>query len=215
MPLHKETLVSIVTDTEITQSSVSLVDKRPRGGSDRVVPITGASWCSASSSRCSTIASTRSRGAPDAKFLGAGMFGGGAEQGRRDGVARRERAGRQDPGGPRAPSRSRRSGPASSASAPAELDRAKKWMAAFYERAYTERDKTESGSFAQEYLNHFLEEEPSPGIEYEYKLVQQLLPGYRRRKSPRSARRSSPTTAGSSSPRRRRRPTSRCRPKTS
>ena len=50
-------------------------------------------------------------------------------------------------------------------------------MAAFYERAYTERDKTESGSFAQEYLNHFLEGEPSPGIEYEYRLVQQLLPG--------------------------------------
>src|SRR6185369_3177721 len=60
---------------------------------------------------------------------------------------------------------------------PGELDRAKKWMAAFYERAYTERDKTESGSFAQEYLNHFLQGEPSPGIEYEYKLVQQLLPG--------------------------------------
>src|SRR6185369_5957759 len=59
----------------------------------------------------------------------------------------------------------------------AELDRAKKWMAAFYERAYTERDKTESGSFAQEYLNHFLEGEPSPGIEFEYRLVQQLLPG--------------------------------------
>ena len=50
-------------------------------------------------------------------------------------------------------------------------------MAAFYERAYTERDKTESGSFAQEYLNHFLEGEPAPGIEYEYRLVQQLLPG--------------------------------------
>jgi zinc protease len=59
----------------------------------------------------------------------------------------------------------------------AELDRAKKWMAAYYERAYTERDKTESGSFAQEYLNHFLEGEPSPGIEFEYRLVQQLLPG--------------------------------------
>ena len=58
-----------------------------------------------------------------------------------------------------------------------EMDRARKWMAAFYERAYTERDKTESGSFAQEYLNHFLEGEPSPGIDYEYALVQQLLPG--------------------------------------
>ena len=35
----------------------------------------------------------------------------------------------------------------------AEMDRAKKWMAAFYERAYNERDKTESGSFAQEYVD--------------------------------------------------------------
>ena len=84
----------------------------------------------------------------------------------------------------------------------AELERAKKWMAAFYERAYTERDKTESGSFAQEYLNYFLDDEPSPGIEYEYRLVQQLLPddhGRRsrrrlaqapaRRRQPRDARR--------------------------
>ena len=53
-----------------------------------------------------------------------------------------------------------------------ELDRAKKWMAAVYERAYSERDKTESGSFAQEYLEHFLKDEPSPGIAYEYQLVQ-------------------------------------------
>ena len=57
-----------------------------------------------------------------------------------------------------------------------ELDRAKAWMAGFMERAYNERDKTESGSYAQEYLNYFLEDEPSPGIAYEYRLVQQLLP---------------------------------------
>ena len=50
-------------------------------------------------------------------------------------------------------------------------------MTAFYERAYNERDKTESGSFAQEYLSYFLDGEPSPGIEYEYRLVQQVLPG--------------------------------------
>ena len=49
-------------------------------------------------------------------------------------------------------------------------------MAAFYERAYTERDKTESGSFAQEYVSYFLNDEPSPGIAYEYQLVKQLLP---------------------------------------
>ena len=44
-----------------------------------------------------------------------------------------------------------------------ELDRAKQWMAAFYERAYNERDKTESGSFAQEYLSYFLERRAEPG----------------------------------------------------
>ena len=57
-----------------------------------------------------------------------------------------------------------------------ELDRAKQWMAAFYEHAYTDRDKTESGSFAQEYVSYFLNDEPSPGIAYEYQLVKQLLP---------------------------------------
>src|SRR5262249_28086119 len=39
-----------------------------------------------------------------------------------------------------------------------------------------DRTKTESGSFAQEYISYFLNSEPSPGIEYEYKLVGQLLP---------------------------------------
>src|SRR5205085_4836040 len=60
--------------------------------------------------------------------------------------------------------------------AASELARAKAWMKAFYEHAYTDREKTESGSFAQEYVSYFLNDEPSPGIEYEYKLVQQLLP---------------------------------------
>jgi zinc protease len=58
-----------------------------------------------------------------------------------------------------------------------EFDRAKKWMLAAFERAYTERDKTESGSYVEEYVNHFLQDEPSPGIDYEYKLLQALLPG--------------------------------------
>ena len=51
-------------------------------------------------------------------------------------------------------------------------------MAAFYERAYTERDKTESGSFAQEYLNHFLEgRADARASTTSTQLVQQLLPG--------------------------------------
>ena len=71
----------------------------------------------------------------------------------------------------------RRTAPCSTASAPGELDRAKKRIVASYDRAYAERDKTESGGYVQEYVNHFLEDEPSPGIDYERKLVQALLPG--------------------------------------
>ncbi len=50
-------------------------------------------------------------------------------------------------------------------------------MAAYYEQAFNERDKSESGGYADEYIRHFLEGEPAPGIEYEYRLVQNVLPG--------------------------------------
>ena len=43
------------------------------------------------------------------------------------------------------------------------------------ERAYNERDKSESGSYADEYIQNFLEQEPIPGIENEYRYHQQFL----------------------------------------
>jgi zinc protease len=58
-----------------------------------------------------------------------------------------------------------------------ELDRTKIWLLRRMEKAYRERDNTESGSFAREYMRHFLEGEPIPGIAYEYQAVNQLLPG--------------------------------------
>jgi len=57
-----------------------------------------------------------------------------------------------------------------------ELDRAKKNLAAGYEQVYQERDKSESGAFARELLSLFLQNEPAPGIAYEYALVKELLP---------------------------------------
>ena len=57
-----------------------------------------------------------------------------------------------------------------------ELDREKQDVLRAYERAYTERDKTNSGSFVEEYIGNYLQGEAIPGIEYEYKIVQQLLP---------------------------------------
>ncbi|MEE8277767.1 MAG: insulinase family protein, partial [Thermoanaerobaculia bacterium] len=57
-----------------------------------------------------------------------------------------------------------------------ELDRKKSDLLRSYEQAYNERDKRDSGSYAGEYLRHFLEGEPSQGIERELELVRELLP---------------------------------------
>jgi zinc protease len=175
VPLHKDTLVSVVTDPEITQSSVSLIQKRPRSPSGKVADyrrsLVRQLFEQMLNDRLDELARQT-----DAKYLGAGIYSGGLSKdvetvsfgaSVQDGrivegltaVALEAKRAREFGFGP------------------GEFDRAKKWMIAFYDRAYTERDKTESGSFAQEYVNHFLEEEPSPGIAYEYKLVQQLLPG--------------------------------------
>lgn len=58
----------------------------------------------------------------------------------------------------------------------AELDRIKKSTLASIERQYNEREKTESENYVEEYIRHFLEQEPVPGIENEFKYYQQLLP---------------------------------------
>jgi zinc protease len=58
-----------------------------------------------------------------------------------------------------------------------ELDRYKKQVLNSYETAYKERNKTESERFAGEYVRNFLEKEPAPGIAFEYKFVQEVMPG--------------------------------------
>jgi zinc protease len=57
-----------------------------------------------------------------------------------------------------------------------ELNRAKAALIASYERAYKERGTTESPSLANEYVRHFLEQEPIPGIEFEYKVASAYVP---------------------------------------
>ncbi|HEU5292571.1 MAG TPA: insulinase family protein, partial [Cyclobacteriaceae bacterium] len=57
----------------------------------------------------------------------------------------------------------------------AELDRAKKSSMRNIERAYNEREKTESENYADEYIRNFLEQEPIPGIENEYNYHKQFL----------------------------------------
>ena len=57
-----------------------------------------------------------------------------------------------------------------------ELQRYKMNMVRFYEQAYSERDKTESESYASEYMRNYLEDEPVPGIEFEYEFALKTLP---------------------------------------
>jgi len=58
-----------------------------------------------------------------------------------------------------------------------ELERQKKSILRSMERSYAERDKSESRSYAAEYIRNFLTDEPIPGIEYEYELYKQFVNG--------------------------------------
>jgi zinc protease len=57
-----------------------------------------------------------------------------------------------------------------------ELERAKKNLLRAYERGYSERDKSESANYAAEYIRNFLVQESIPGIENEYRYVNELVP---------------------------------------
>src|SRR3954463_12679779 len=174
VPLHKEPLVSVVADPEVTRSNVQIVRKRPREGEQKIADYRRDLVARTIDHMMDERFSELER-KPDAKFLGAGAGNGDLSKDVSTfTMAARVEDGKLEDGlGVLAVEalRVREFGFSGT-----ELDRAKQWMSAFYERAYSERDKTESGSFAQEYVSYFLNDEPSPGIAYEYQLVKQLLP---------------------------------------
>ncbi len=57
---------------------------------------------------------------------------------------------------------------------PSELERTLRTMATELENAAKEKDKTESGSYVREYVSHFLEQEPIPGIQFEFDFFQKI-----------------------------------------
>jgi zinc protease len=57
-----------------------------------------------------------------------------------------------------------------------ELERQKQEVLRWIEQAYTEREKTESYQFVSEYIRNFLQDEPIPGIEYEFELYKRFVP---------------------------------------
>ncbi|MFH0991146.1 MAG: insulinase family protein [bacterium] len=58
-----------------------------------------------------------------------------------------------------------------------ELERQRKQMLSSFENSFKERDKRQSRALADEYVRNFLTNETIPGIEVEYELVKQFLPG--------------------------------------
>jgi zinc protease len=57
-----------------------------------------------------------------------------------------------------------------------ELDRSKADFLATIEKSYNDRNKTNSENFVGEYQSNFLQKEPSPGIEWTYSTMKQLMP---------------------------------------
>jgi zinc protease len=174
VPLHSELLVKVATDPEATGSSVSIIRKRARQSEETVAAYRRSLVHGLVSQMLNDRFDELSR-RPDAPFLGAGADEGGlsptvstfsltagVEDGKlAAGVSVLEiEANRVKTFGFGA----------------SETDRAVKSTLAAYERAYNERDRSESGSYAREYVSHFLEGEPSPGIAFEYRLARALIP---------------------------------------
>jgi zinc protease len=171
--LRHPLLVSVVTDPELTQSSVQILRKRAKQSDTRVADYRrGLVERMIERMLNDRLAELARR--PDAKFLGASASDSGISS-TVDAFSLSARVpdGKLEDGAGVLAAEAKRAREFGFTAS--ELDRAKKWMAAFYEQAYAERDKSESGSFAQEYLSLFLDGEPSPGIEYEYRMVQPLL----------------------------------------
>jgi zinc protease len=174
VPIHKELLISVASDPEVTRSSVTIERKRKREGEQTV----GDYRRDLVQRVVDHIMDERFNDLerrPDAKFLGAGVGGGSlSKEVATFSMGATVQDGRLEDGIGvlvQEANRVKEFGFAAS-----EVDRARKWMMAFFERAYAERDKTESGSYASEYLRYFLNDEPTPGIAYEYRLARQVLP---------------------------------------
>lgn len=56
-----------------------------------------------------------------------------------------------------------------------ELVRARDQLLSNYEKAYNERNNTKTSALGKELCRHFIDNDPAPGIETEYQLMQQML----------------------------------------
>jgi zinc protease len=175
VPPHEQTLVSIVSDKEATFSSVALLVKRPRRPANNVAAARGDLkadlFTSMLNSRLDEIAHRA-----NSPFLNASA---GNFQFTRSVNLYFAQAATDDGKQAKAfqalleeTARVRAHGFLAS-----ELDRAKRDQVAELDRAYAEREKTESRTLVGGMVASYLNGEPEPGIEASTKLAKGLLPG--------------------------------------
>jgi zinc protease len=175
VPPHEQTLMSIVSDKEATSSSVALLVKRPRRPENTVAAarsdLKTALFGAMLNARFDEIAHRA-----NAPFLNAGAGNFQFTRGTGLYYAQAETEdGKQAKGFDallEETARVRAHGFLQS-----ELDRAKREQMAQLDRAYAERDKTESRGLAAGMVRAYLNGEPEPGIEASTKLAKALLPG--------------------------------------
>lgn len=175
VPSHDSTLVTIATDKELTSSNVGVLWKRP-GTPTRTVGDLRNDLLDDLYDRMINQRFTELALRADAPFVNAGASSGTFVRGSAyyslDANAREGKVVESLQAVLTEAERVQRHGFLA-----AELDRARTNMLRGYERAHAERDKTPSGAFVDEYVNHYLTGDGIPGIAFEYAVVQKLLPG--------------------------------------
>ena len=174
VPDHKETLFAIATDKEYTRASVSVYHKLPLREQDTVGAyrerIAEALYNRMLNQRFNELAqkpdppfiyASSSRGifirSKEVYALNASVKEEGIERGLEALLTESKRI-------------------SQFGFVESELERQKQEVLRFIEKAYTEREKTESYQYVSEYMRNFLQGEPIPGIEYEFELYKRFVP---------------------------------------
>ncbi len=186
VPDHEEPLVAIATDEEATQSSVSVYYKQPvrdvRTVRQYRQTIVEGLYNGMLNGRFFELTQT-----PDAPFLvgssGQGRLVRSGEVYVLSALAREGEIARALETLLTEAERVARHGFTAT-----EFERQKSELLSVMEAGYAEREKTRSARYVSEYVLSFLEDEPAPGIQYEFELYQRLAPGLRLQEVNRLAR---------------------------
>ncbi|NNE44521.1 MAG: insulinase family protein, partial [Gemmatimonadetes bacterium] len=175
IPSHPDTLLALADDPELRSTSVGFTRKRPVEEEQATYDayremLVERMAMSMFNSRLGEIARE-----DDAPFLGAGF--GVSSLGRTvelPGVSARVRQGEEVRGLQALVTEARRA--ERHGFLESEVRRARANLLAGIEATYAEREKTPSGQYVSEYVRHFLNGEPIPGIEVEREIWRRVVP---------------------------------------